>query len=147
MDLRLRKLRAQGVLAFLFVIHLLKKVFFFWRRPRGLSIFLGQYIADGIYPVEERERHEFPSFQKCQACSLCTFSCTAVQQGRAPSAFEPKFIMLGLGRSSHESEVFLEEWLPCIECGSCQVLCPNDVPIHRMAEQIIERRQRVGFRV
>ncbi len=146
MGIRLHKIWARIYLGSLLIIHLLRRVFFFWRKTHGLNKFLEYFSLDAITPVEESEREIFPSFQKCINCSLCTFSCTAIQQGKAPSGFEPKFILLGLGRSPHESEIFLEEWLPCIECGHCQVLCPNDVPIHKMGEVIIQRRQRVGAR-
>ncbi|MBI4402990.1 MAG: 4Fe-4S dicluster domain-containing protein [Deltaproteobacteria bacterium] len=142
----LGKMQAKLVLALLFFYHLLGKLLFFWRRPKGLQNFLDSYRADGIFPVGSNERSHFPTYQRCQVCSLCTFSCTAIQKGLAPADFEPKFVMLGYGGSSHESEIFLEEWLPCIECEQCSVLCPNDVPIHGMAQMIIERRKKVGFR-
>lgn len=137
---------ARFVLSVLFFYHLIKRVCLFWRRRGGFEQFMKQYHADGILPVSARERALTPSYQSCQTCSLCTFSCTAVQKGTAPSDFEPKFIMLGYGRSPHESEIFLEEWLPCLECETCHILCPNEVPIHAMASQIIERRKRLGFR-
>lgn len=140
------KFQAKLVLAWTFLIHLIKRVIFFWRKAPGLSRFLEVYAADAIFPVGEGERAKFPSYEKCQICSLCTFSCEAVKQGKAPSSFEPKFIMTGYGRSSHEAEYFLEEWLPCAECNACTVECPNDVPVHAMVSQIIERRNRLGFR-
>lgn len=142
----LRRLEAKAVLAGLFFLHLFKRVVFFWKPHRGLTTFLGNYQSDAIFPVTPNERALMPSFEKCQACSLCTFSCTAVQQGKAPASFEPKFLMLGYGRSGHEAEYYLEEWLPCLECGKCEVNCPNDVPIHEMAETIRTRRENLKFR-
>jgi heterodisulfide reductase subunit C len=141
-----RKIKAKIVLWVLFFRSLLRRLFFSWKPEKGLEKFFENYSADAILTVSENERSQFPSYQKCQACSLCTFSCSALHEGRAPSSFEPKFIMLGYGRSSHESEYYLEEWLPCVECKACTVECPNDVPVHTMAQQIIERRHRVGFR-
>jgi len=141
-----RRYQAKAVLASLFIRHLFRRVVFFWRPHKGLPTFLANYQSDAIFPVTPNERALMPSFQKCQACSLCTFSCTAILQGKAPASFEPKFLMLGYGRSSHEAEYFLEEWLPCLECGKCEVNCPNDVPVHEMAETIRERRERLAFR-
>lgn len=138
--------KAKLALAFLFFAHLFKRAFFLWKRRSELPRFLSFYAADAITPISEAERSRFPSFQRCQICSLCTFSCSAIQQGRAPGSFEPKFLMTGFGRSSHESEYFLPEWLPCAECAECTVKCPNDVPVHAMAEQIIERRKNLAFR-
>ena len=146
MALSLPKLRAKIALAGLFFLQLLGRMFLFWRRRPGLPRFLELYAADAISTISATERSRFPEYQKCQACSLCTFSCTAIHEGRAPAAFEPKFLMLGFGRSSHESEYFLPDWLPCLECGECTVNCPNNVPVHAMAEQIMERRNRLGFR-
>lgn len=145
-SMRWHKIEAKFYLAIGFLLHLMKRIFLFWKRPRGLKDFLSQYAADGIFPVTREERSRYPSFERCQACSLCTFSCEAIVAGRAPSAFEPKYILLSLGRSPHESEVFLEEWLPCYECEKCSVTCPNQVPVHEMAQEIIERRNRLGFR-
>lgn len=140
------KLKAQFVLAMLFFGHLFFRALFFW-MPKGDSArFLTNFRSDGIFPIGESERSQMASYQRCQACSLCTFSCTAVKNGTAPAAFEPKYLMLGPGRSSHESEFFLEEWVPCTECTECVVLCPNDVPIHEMAMRIIERRKNWAFR-
>lgn len=139
-------LKAKLALALTFFWHLLCRLLLFWKKRPGLETFLKYYAADSIYPISGNERAEFPSYQRCLACSLCTFSCVAIQQGTAPSGFEPKFILLGYGRSPHESEVFLEEWLPCYSCQTCQVLCPNQVPVHLVAERIMKRRNRLGFR-
>jgi len=141
-----KKLREKLAWLMLWIRHWFRKIFLAWKPENGLQTFLEHYAGDAIFPVSESERSSFPAYQKCQACSLCTFSCVAIQEGRAPSSFEPKFIMLGYGRSSHESEFFLEEWLPCIECQACTVTCPNDVPVHAMAQQIIDRRKQIGFR-
>src|SRR5690606_21990464 len=108
----LQKFEAKLVLAGLFVVHLFRRIVFFWRKRPGLKEFLENFHEDNITPVDELERKEFPSFQRCQVCSLCTFSCEAITEGRAPAGFEPKFILLGFGRSAHESEYFFEEWLP-----------------------------------
>lgn len=144
--MQFHKIQAKLVLAVLFFLHLLKRIFFFWRKPRGLEFFLEQFAQDGIFPISPSERTLFPLLQKCQACSLCTFSCTSIIEGKAPSNFEPKLLLLGFGRSTHESENLFDDWLPCLECKSCQVLCPNDVPVHQMANQIIARRSHLKFR-
>lgn len=140
------KFQAKLALAWLFLGHLIKRVLFFWKRSDGLTKFLATYSGDAIFPVSLGERSAFPSYQRCQVCSLCTFSCAAIKEGKAPSSFEPKFLMIGYGRSSHESEYFIEDWLPCLECVECTVDCPNDVPVHAMGQQIVERRNRLGFR-
>lgn len=139
------KFWAKCVLGVLFIIHFFRKLAFWKKSEPGLVTFLGHFGGDGVYEVSKRERAQFPSYSKCHACSLCTFSCTAVRDGNAPFDFEPKFIMLGYGRSPHEAEYFLEEWLPCLGCKRCTVECPNDVPIHAMASQIIERQKKLGF--
>jgi heterodisulfide reductase subunit C len=117
-----------------------------WRRAKTRERLLSRYRPDGILPVADSERAVFPSFQKCVACSLCTFSCEGIKQGRAAPSFEPKYLLLAIGRSSLDSETFREEWFPCAECDVCTVECPNDVPIHGMVEEIRARRDRLGFR-
>lgn len=141
-----RRLQAKLWLAGLFFWHLFTRLFSPFRKRRGLTHFLAQYAADAITPVGEEERQALPRYSRCIACSLCTFSCDAVKRGLAPSDFEPKFLLLGYGRSAHESEYFFEEWLPCVECRECTVKCPTHVPIHAAAQLILERRKRLAFR-
>lgn len=143
---RFRRLQAKLVLAVLFIWHLLSRLFLPFRKRRGLGEFLAQYAPDAITPMGEEERKQLPEFSRCLACSLCTFSCEAIKQGRAPSDFEPKFLLLGYGRSAHEAEYFFEEWLPCLECRECTVDCPTHVPVHAAGQLVIERRKRVAFR-
>lgn len=141
-----RKLEAKLVLALLFFIHLIKRVVFFWRKPRGLNFFLDTFSEDSVFPVTPQERMLLPALSRCQACSLCSFSCSAIQGGKAPTGFEPKQILLVSARSSHESEIFLEEWLPCAECNACTVQCPTQVPIHEAVQLVMERRKRIAYR-
>jgi heterodisulfide reductase subunit C len=122
----------------------LYRLFFFWRRSRGAEVFLERYRADQVLAVSETERSLAPSLEKCLHCSLCTLSCDAIQKGVAPSSFEPKQIVGVFGKYTHDSEIFLEEWFPCTSCQACTVLCPNSVPVHAMAEQIVNRRDRLG---
>ncbi|MCB0416492.1 MAG: hypothetical protein H6617_08200 [Bdellovibrionaceae bacterium] len=142
----LQKLEAKLVLAGLFFVHLIKRVLFFWKKKPGLNEFLQNFRGDNITPVGAEERKLFPEFQRCQVCSLCTFSCEAIAAGRAPAGFEPKFVLLGFGRSAHESEYFFDEWLPCLECASCTVECPTHVPVHAMVATVVERRKHVAYR-
>ena len=96
MSNRFPKMWAKLVLASLFFLHLFRRVFLFWRRPPGLANFLENFSKDAIAPVSERERSLMPLFSRCQNCSLCTPSCVAIQSGRAPSGFEPKYLLLGM---------------------------------------------------
>lgn len=135
--------------ALLFLKRLWRKVdrlLFFWRATRGAEIFLERYRSDSLVAVSPKERSLGAHFEKCLFCSLCTHSCSAIQSGVAPSGFEPKQIPGVFGKAIHDTEVFSEEWYPCAACGACTVLCPNSVPIHAMVDQVLERRQRVGFR-
>lgn len=142
----LRKCYARMVLITLFAIHLVRRSFIFWRKGQGLKKFLDNYASDAVTSVSPIERKNLASFQRCLACSFCSFSCEAILEGRGPVGFEPKYLILSAGRSAHESEVFLEDWLPCLECDACTVVCPNDVPVHAAATQIIDRRNRLAFR-
>jgi heterodisulfide reductase subunit C len=141
----LSKIRARILLGWWFAVAFLGRLKF-WNRRQARQTLLARYRADSLTAVSENERASFPRFQKCLACSLCTFSCTAIREGRAVASFEPKFLMLAYGRSSRDSEVFREEWFPCAECGACTVECPNDVPIHALIETIRARRGGLGFR-
>lgn len=141
-----RRTQAKAVLAALFFIHLFQRVIFFWRKRRGLPKFLANFSADGIGVVSPAEREGLALDSRCIACSLCTFSCTKIAEGTAPPQFEPKLLLLGFGRSAHEAEYATEDWLPCLECGSCTVVCPTHAPVHAAAERIRERRLKIRFR-
>ena len=143
-----RRLQAKLFLAGVFFWQLAWRILSlgFLRKRNRIEEFLENYALDGILPVESAERSLMPLSQACQNCSLCTLSCSALRQGTAPSGFEPKYILLALGRSSHESEIFMETWVPCVECSECTVLSPVGVPVHGVASLIVARRNRVGFR-
>lgn len=144
MSLRLYSIRAYLTLDRIW--RRLHRLFFFWRPGRGAEAFLERYRPDHVLAVTESERSLAPALEKCQHCSLCTFSCEAIQKGEAPASFEPKLIVGVFGKYTHDSEVFMEEWFPCAKCGACTVLCPNEVPVHAMVEQVLNRRNRLGFR-
>lgn len=116
-------------------------LFRFWKKEEGLPEFLSRYGADGARTIPRDERALFPSFEKCQACSLCTFSCAAVRDGIAPPAFEPKYLLLAFGRSP---ELAVDDWVPCAACSGCTVECPVDAPIHAMAQNIVDRLRKLG---
>ncbi len=122
------------------------RVFFFWRQSREAEVFLERHRADGLVAVSAKQRGLSVGFEKCLFCALCTHSCDAIRKGIAPPGFEPKQITGVFGKAVHETEVFMEEWYPCATCSACTVTCPNEVPIHAMVEQVLERRQRLGFR-
>ena len=135
----LASIRARIILGYWFAAAFLGRLKF-WRRRQVREALLTRYRLDGIFATSEADRAGFTGFQKCVACSLCTFSCTAIREGRAPASFEPKFAILAYGRSAADSEVFREEWLPCATCNACTVECPSDVPLHRMIELVLLRR-------
>lgn len=122
------------------------RLLFFWRKGGGAEAFLERYRPDHVLAVTETERRLAPDFEKCLMCSLCTFSCQAIQTGEAPVSFEPKLLVGVFGKFTRDSEIFTEEWFPCMKCSACTVLCPNDVPVHAIVEQVIGRRGRLGFR-
>ena len=142
----MRKIYARVILTYLFCRQLSRRILLFWRRRKGLTTFLEQYAPDYAFATGKLERELLPQFQKCLNCSLCSFSCSALKEGRGPAGFEPKYLPLSAVRSAHESEIFIEDWLPCLDCPDCTVACPNDVPIRAIANTIIARRNRLGFR-
>jgi heterodisulfide reductase subunit C len=142
----MNRYKARLWLVWWFVVSLVRRTVFFLRGRRARDQILARYRPDGIFAITEGERAAFPSYQKCLACSLCTLSCSAIRENRAPSSFEPKYLLLASARSARDSEIFREEWLPCAECQACTVECPNDVPIHAVVREILDRRRQLGFR-
>ena len=119
----------------------LKRWVLFWRDDTALDQVLAQYGPDRLYRVLGEDRARAPAFQKCIACSLCTFSCRAVREGMAPPSFEPKQLAIGFGRGAIANPQLPAAWAPCASCDHCTVECPNDVPVHAIAESLIGMRK------
>lgn len=122
------------------------RVVFFWKPGRGAEVFLERYRPDHVLGVSETERSQSVASERCQVCSLCTMTCQAIQTGQAPAQFEPKQMVAFFTKCENASEIFIEDWYPCAKCNACTVLCPNQVPVHAMVEQLMQRRARLGFR-
>ncbi len=144
MQIRLLSIRAY--LALHRVWRKTQRLVLFWKPGRGAELFLERYRPDHVLAVSEDERSYSTATERCQVCSLCTMTCQAIQSGDAPALFEPKQMVAFFAKYENASEIFLEEWYPCSKCGACTVLCPNQVPVHTMVEQLMQRRARLGFR-
>lgn len=121
----------------------IRRLFRWKARPqlaRLLELHAGGAENPPIVVVAAEERKHATDYERCQVCSLCTFSCVAVREGTAPPAFEPKQLILGPGRAPGDGAYTWELWVPCATCGKCTVECPNEVPVHRIAEEIARRR-------
>ncbi len=141
----LRLFSIQLYLAFDRLRHRVQRRLFFWRRDKGSEVFLERYRPDSVLAVTSQERTNAIEFERCVLCSLCVYSCEAIQKGEALPGFEPKLIAAVFAKS-HEAELFTDSWFPCVQCKACSVLCPNGVPLHTMANQLVQRRQNLGFK-
>lgn len=135
----LNKVRARIILGYWFVVTALGRLRF-WERRQVRQNLLERYRPDGLSAMRDTERAVFASFQKCVNCSLCTLSCEGIREGRGAPSFEPKFLLLAYGRGPRSGDVFRDDWIPCAACNACTVECPNDVPIHTVADTIRNQR-------
>src|SRR5262245_55965325 len=63
------RIHALALLAWAFVVMLLKKVFA--RAPRGLALFRANYESERLANFTADERADLPAFSRCIACGRC----------------------------------------------------------------------------
>ncbi len=128
-----RKLHALFLLAWAFVLMLLKKIF--RRGPRGLALFQANFAAEGLSSVDPAERTELPTYSRCIACGRCNAGDGArivASRGAYPGTMA---LMLASSRSMPEFGAAKEAlaWISDEELAQKEATCPTGVPMRRIA--------------
>lgn len=82
------------------------------------------------------------SFSDCYGCSVCLLSCPMWRQQR-----DVRFSMQGYAKAMQhgaDAVAIKESLAACIECGACQVVCPEHIDVMSM---ITEAKQQAGLPV
>lgn len=124
----MRSLLAKLGLAWAFLIHVLKRAFF-WKKG-GYQQFIKNYHQDGSYKLTTIDKDYLEKFARCFNCGLCDCVCPALEtlpwnKFPGPSALMVAFIRSSTGLWDSKLDMSL-----CRGCQVCGQICPNQVPIH-----------------
>lgn len=125
------RIKALAVLAYNFNLHMLRKVLPHENKDQA-ELFRGYFRDDRIAPFTRAETEELSEFETCVACSLCPAHCRVMEL--ADGAFlGPMHIATAASRSQPEFMNDGDSIFLCAVCGQCEPICPERVPVSKMA--------------
>ncbi len=128
----LRRLYAFLNLAAAFWLHWLRKLAF-WKEDRGIERFFKNYAEDNITSLTAGEAAFLERFEGCIACGACAGRCEALAEARYRDFMGPREIAACLSRSLPELWAARDTVYRCLLCSSCEVVCPQGVPVSEIA--------------
>ncbi len=127
----LARVKAIAVLGYNFNLHLLRSVFKRNKEDQK-KLFLDYFNEDNITGLSEKEHRDALDFEGCVACGLCPASCRVMELSKG-KFLGPMHIAASAGRSFPDLHNDADSIFLCAVCGQCEPVCPEDVPIARMA--------------
>ncbi len=129
-------------LAFQFVLHVFRKLFF-WKKS-GLVQFENNYRSDGFLPLTAQDQSTLFSFSACLNCRLCDSACPAIFKHPRERFLGPSFVLTTYSRSFHDLWATRLDLSLCQDCEACMNVCPNGIDVKgaisfiqkKVAEQI-----------
>lgn len=125
------RIKAVAVLGYYFNRRLLRSVL---RRDRAdqAQLFQDYFREDRIAPFTGREADEIYELEGCVACGLCPAHCRvmSLSEGRF---LGPMHLASAASRSQPEFIHDLDSCLLCAVCGQCEPICPERVPVAKIA--------------
>jgi succinate dehydrogenase/fumarate reductase-like Fe-S protein len=127
------RVHALFVLAWAFVVMLLKKVFH--AGPRGIALFRANFEAEHLSSLTSAERAELPSYSRCIACGRCNAGDgerIAASKGAYPGTMA---LMVASSRSLPDLAAASEalRWISDDDLVRKEAQCPTSVPMRRIA--------------
>lgn len=130
-------LHAQLFLAWRVIVHYARKLWPFGPRY-GLERFVSNYVAEGLPWATEESRALAHEPGRCTLCGACDDACPLLRG--LPRAFlGPMAMVSSAARAAsdfeHAVDTFQKMSEPdCAACRACEVACPEDIPLLRVAE-------------
>jgi succinate dehydrogenase/fumarate reductase-like Fe-S protein len=127
------RIHALFVLAWAFVVMLLKKVF--GTGPRGIALFRANFEAEHLSSLTSAERAELPSLSRCIACGRCNAGDgerIAASKGAFPGTMG---LMVASSRGLPDFVAANEalQWISDEDLARKEAVCPTKVPMRRVA--------------
>jgi hypothetical protein len=116
----------------------------FLNRPRGLSMFEANYVAEGLSPVSPEQRAAMGDFARCIACGRCNRGDAAIAidaGGQFPGTMS---LVLAATRNMVDFRAAARGFsrLTHQQLLAKQELCPVGVPFVELARFVLEQSDR-----
>ncbi|HUT52198.1 MAG TPA: (Fe-S)-binding protein [bacterium] len=125
------RIKALAVLGYNFNLHLLKKVLPHEKKDQA-ELFRSYFKDDRIAPFTAAETAELNGFETCVACGLCPSHCRVMELSEG-KFLGPMHLAVAASRSQPEFMHDGDSLFLCAACGQCEPVCPERVPVGRMA--------------
>ncbi len=135
------KIKAISVLGYNFWIHVFKSLIPKDKEDQA-ELFREYFKEDRIAPFTLAEHEELKAFSSCVSCGLCPAHCRvmSLSDGAFPG---PMRMALSTSRSHPDFIYDLDALCLCAVCGQCEPVCPEAVPVSRIASSM----RRMAWRV
>lgn len=132
---------AQANLAWRTTLHYLRKLWP-WRERFGLERFRQNYVHEGLPPATETVRSLAHQPGRCTMCGLCDEVCPLMDTLPIEAFLGPMtFVISGARAAPHfgDVETTLRTLVgsTCQACRRCEDMCPEQIPITRLAEAML----------
>lgn len=126
------RIKSIAVLGYNFNLHLLRSLIPGRRKKDQAELFRGYFRDDRITGFTDSEHRDLVEFGGCVACGLCPSHCRVMELtgGRFKG---PMDLALAASRSHPEFVHDLDSIILCAACGQCEPVCPERVPMSRIA--------------
>jgi succinate dehydrogenase/fumarate reductase-like Fe-S protein len=130
-----RKVHAYALLAWHFLLHVLKKIFFLY-RPGGIERVRENFENDGIASLTERERQMMAKWQSCIGCGLCEAACAEMSVIPENRHMGPQLLAESALRDLTQAELSIPSTraINACDCDELEAICPVDIPLCELAE-------------
>ncbi len=122
---------AISVLGYNFWVHMLRAMVSPDKEDQA-ELFREYFREDRIAPLTPEEHADLARFEGCVACGLCPSRCR-VRELSAGRFHGPAHLAATTSRSHPDFIHDLDSMLLCAACGQCEPICPEWVPVSKMA--------------
>ena len=136
------RIKALSVLGYNFWLHLFRSLLPREKKDQA-ELFLSYFRDDRIANFTPEEYREIDRFEACVVCGLCPGHCRVMEE--APGRFfGPMHLAACASRSQPEFIADRDSLLLCAACGQCEPVCPEAVPVARVATAMRDMIWRVA---
>ena len=131
----LKSLWAYSLLAWHFLLHMLKKITFLYDRG-GMERFRGHFDREGLAPISADEREMLSKWQRCIGCGLCEAVSAELSVIPEQRHMGPALLAQGGMCDLSESDLALPsaDAVEQLDCDQLQGICPVDIPLCDLAQ-------------
>ena len=115
-----------------------------WRRRFKLKRFQDNYVHEGLPPATETYRDNAHHFGRCTGCGACDQACPLLGVLSPSNFIGPMSFVLSGARSAPDlnsiaQTLHLMVGPKCQECQRCDSVCPEQIPLLRLADLLLKQ--------